>query len=82
LEEKVAAPVKKTEITAVRTDYATPFYQQKLALTSLTSVGRSVGIVRSLQLMLRLRMCGAIPTFTFICTFWYLIKPTVLSLLM
>jgi hypothetical protein len=28
-------------------DYATPLYQQKLALTSETSGGRSVGIVRS-----------------------------------
>jgi hypothetical protein len=30
-----------------RADYATPLYPQKLALTSPTSVGRSVGIVRS-----------------------------------
>jgi hypothetical protein len=30
-----------------RTDHATPLYPQKLALTSLTSGGRSVGIVRS-----------------------------------
>jgi hypothetical protein len=30
-----------------RTDHATPLYAQKLALTSLTSGGRSVGIVRS-----------------------------------
>jgi hypothetical protein len=30
-----------------RADYATPFYQKKLALTSQTSGGRSVGIVRS-----------------------------------
>jgi hypothetical protein len=29
-----------------RTDHATPLYPQKLALTSLTSGGRSVGIVR------------------------------------
>jgi hypothetical protein len=49
LKEKVAAPVYKTEITAVRirhTDHATPHYPQKLALTSLTSSGLSVGIVR------------------------------------
>jgi hypothetical protein len=30
-----------------RADYATPLYPQKLALTSLTSGSRSVGIVRS-----------------------------------
>jgi hypothetical protein len=30
-----------------RADYATPFYPQKLALTSSTSGGRSVGIVLS-----------------------------------
>jgi hypothetical protein len=30
-----------------RTDHATPFYPQELALTSPTSGGRSVGIVRS-----------------------------------
>jgi hypothetical protein len=50
LKAKVAAPVKKTEITAVviyRTDHATPFYPPKLALTSLTSSGRSVGTVHS-----------------------------------
>jgi hypothetical protein len=51
LEEKVAAPVYKTEITAVRirrSDHATPFYPQELALTSPTSGGgRSVGIDRS-----------------------------------
>jgi hypothetical protein len=50
LGRKVAAPVYKAENTAVgirRTDYATPLYPQKLALTSPTSCGRSVGIVRS-----------------------------------
>jgi hypothetical protein len=48
LEEIVAAPVWKGEKTAVgirRADYATPLYPQKLALTSLTNGGRSVGIV-------------------------------------
>jgi hypothetical protein len=30
-----------------RTDHATPLYPQELALTSPTSGGRSVGIVRS-----------------------------------
>jgi hypothetical protein len=30
-----------------RTDHATPLYPQKMALTSQTSCGRSVGIVRS-----------------------------------
>jgi hypothetical protein len=40
----------KSEITGVRirhTDYETPLYPQKLALTSPTSGGRSAGIVRS-----------------------------------
>jgi hypothetical protein len=41
---------KKTEITALgirSTDHATPFYPQKLALTSPTRGGRSVGILHS-----------------------------------
>jgi hypothetical protein len=49
MEEKVAAPVSKAENTAVgirRADHATPLYPQKPALTSLTSGGRSAGIVR------------------------------------
>jgi hypothetical protein len=49
-EIKIAAPIYKTEITAVGVhgaDHETPPYPQKLALTSLTSGGRSVGIVRS-----------------------------------
>jgi hypothetical protein len=50
LNEKVVAPVKKTELTAggIRcTDHATPsISKKKLALTSPTSGGRSVGIVR------------------------------------
>jgi hypothetical protein len=50
LERKSSGSGLETEITAVgirRADHATPFYQQKLALTSQTSDGRSVGIVRS-----------------------------------
>jgi hypothetical protein len=50
LNEKIAAPVYKTEVTAVgihRVDYATSFYFQKLTLTSPTSGGVSVSIVRS-----------------------------------
>jgi hypothetical protein len=50
LKEKIAAPVYKTEITAVGircSDHATPSFHEKLALTSLTSGGRSVGIIRS-----------------------------------
>jgi hypothetical protein len=42
--------VSKTEIMTVgirRADHATPRHPQKLELTSLTSGGRSVGIVRS-----------------------------------
>jgi hypothetical protein len=51
LGRKVDAPVKKTKNTAVgirHADHATPLYPQKLALTSPTSGGRSVGIFRSL----------------------------------
>jgi hypothetical protein len=50
LEEEVAAPVWKIENTAVgirRSDHATPPIRKNLALTSPTSGGRSVGIVRS-----------------------------------
>jgi hypothetical protein len=48
LKEKVAG--LEIEIMAVgirRTDHVTPLYAQKLALTSPTSGGRSVGMVRS-----------------------------------
>jgi hypothetical protein len=50
LDRKVAAPVYKTENTAVGTrhaDHVAPFIRKKLAITSPTSGGRSVGIVRS-----------------------------------
>jgi hypothetical protein len=50
LEEKVAAPVYKTENAAVgirRADHVAPLYPQKLALTLPTSGGHLVGIVRS-----------------------------------
>jgi hypothetical protein len=50
LEEKIAASVFKTENTALRirrTDHPIPLFSQKLALTSPTSGGWSVGIVRS-----------------------------------
>jgi hypothetical protein len=49
LEEIVAAPVWKVENTAVgirHSDHAAPSIRRKLALTSLTSGGRSVGIGR------------------------------------
>jgi hypothetical protein len=49
LNEKVAAPVWKTElmIGGIRcADHATPSIHKKFALTSPTSGGRSVGIVR------------------------------------
>jgi hypothetical protein len=49
LNEKVAAPVKKTELTTggIRyADHATHSMRKKLALTSPTSGGRSVVIVR------------------------------------
>jgi hypothetical protein len=51
LEEIVVAPVYKIYNTAVGTrcaDYTTTPHPQKLALTSLTSGGRSVGIAHSL----------------------------------
>jgi len=48
--KKVAAPgLEKQRLTAVGTrcaDHVTPLYPQKLALTSPTSGGRSVSIVR------------------------------------
>ena len=50
MNKKVAAPVQKTEIKGrgIRcADHVTPLYPQKLALTSPTGGGRSVGIVRS-----------------------------------
>jgi hypothetical protein len=50
LKEKVAAPVKKAENTAIRirhADHVAHSIRKKLALTSLTSGGPSVGIVRS-----------------------------------
>jgi hypothetical protein len=50
LDRKVAAPVYKTENTAVgirHADHVAPLYPQKLAITSPTTGGRSVGIVRS-----------------------------------
>ena len=50
MNEKVAAPgLENRDLTAVGTRYAdhvTPLYPQKLALTSPTGGGRSVGIVR------------------------------------
>ena len=51
LNKKVAAPgLENRRLTAVGTrcaDHVTPLYPQKLALTSPTGGGRSVGIVRS-----------------------------------
>jgi hypothetical protein len=50
LDRKVAANVYKTENTAVgigKADHVTPSIRKKLAITSPTSGGRSVGIVRS-----------------------------------
>jgi hypothetical protein len=49
-DRKVAAPVYKTENTAVgirHADHVAPSIRKKLSLTSPTSDGRSVGIVRS-----------------------------------
>jgi hypothetical protein len=50
LDRKVAAPVSKTENTAVgirHADQVAPSIRKKLAITSPTSGGRSVGVVRS-----------------------------------
>jgi hypothetical protein len=50
LDRKVAAPVYKTENTAVgirHSSHVAPSIRKKLAVTSPTSGGRSVGIVRS-----------------------------------
>ena len=50
MNKKVAAPVQKTETNGRGdrcADHVTPLYPQKLALTSPTGGGRSVGIVRS-----------------------------------
>jgi hypothetical protein len=50
LKEKVAAPVYKSENTAVgirHADHVAPSIRKNLTLTSSTSGGRSVGIVRS-----------------------------------
>jgi hypothetical protein len=50
LDRKVAAPVQKIDNTAVEirhADHVAPLYPQKLAITLLTSGGRSVGVVRS-----------------------------------
>jgi hypothetical protein len=50
LDRKTAAPVYKTENTAVgirHADHVTPYIRKKLAITSPISGGRSVGIVRS-----------------------------------
>jgi hypothetical protein len=50
LKEKVAASVQKTENTAEEirhADHVAPSIRKRLALTSPTSGGRSVGVVRS-----------------------------------
>jgi hypothetical protein len=50
LDRKVAAPIYKTENTAVgirHSDHVAPSIHKKLAISSPTSGGRSVGIVRS-----------------------------------
>jgi hypothetical protein len=50
LDRKEAAPVKKTENTVVgirHADHVAPIIRKKLAITSPTSGGCSVGIVRS-----------------------------------
>jgi hypothetical protein len=57
LKERVAAPVRKTEITAVgiyRNDHATSFYPLKLTLTSPIEGGHSVGMVQSVSKAMKL----------------------------
>jgi hypothetical protein len=49
-DRKVTAPVYKTENTAIgirHADHLAPSIRKKLAITSLTSGGLSIGIVRS-----------------------------------
>jgi hypothetical protein len=63
----------ETEITAVgirHADHATPLYPQKMALTSPTSGGRSVSIVRS-----RTKATEFIHIFIYVCM-CVLYKPT------
>jgi hypothetical protein len=65
LDRKVAAPVWKTENTAVgirHADHVAPSIRKKLAITSPTSGGRSVGVVR-----LRTQTME----FVFVCLFLY-----------
>jgi hypothetical protein len=64
--KKVAAPVYKTENTALgirHGDHVAPSIRKKLAITSTTSGGRSVGIIRSrtktMEFSFRLDMCTA-----------------------
>jgi hypothetical protein len=50
LDRNIAAPVYKTVNTAVgirHADHVAPYIRRKLVITSPTSGGRSVGIVRS-----------------------------------
>jgi hypothetical protein len=75
LEEKIAAPVYKTENMAVGircADQATPLYPLQLALTLPTSGGRSVGIVRSQTLATECSYDSPVqlpPTASLLCSF-------------
>jgi hypothetical protein len=83
LDRKVAAPVYKTENTAVgisHADHVAPFIPKKLAITSPTSGGRSIDIVRSRTqtmefFLLLLKFCR--PLLALTCFFSFSILCTV-----
>jgi hypothetical protein len=65
LERKSSGSGLETEITATgihRADHVTPLYPQNLALTSVTSEGRSVGVVRLRTKATELLLCLTVDT--------------------
>jgi hypothetical protein len=66
LDRKVEAPVYKTENTAIgirHADHVAPSIRKKLAFTSPTSGGRSVGMVRSRTQTMEVFIIGKIEYF-------------------